>query len=88
MKHTGMLVAFAGGAIAGAIFGVLISPDKGSNIRRKLGSAVHKEGHNFKVKLKHYLEQQGIKLDCCQLDSLVDDLIDNDSPVIDEEDNN
>ncbi len=79
MKNAGMLIAFAGGAVAGAIIGILISPDKGSNIRDKIGHMVHDKGHSLKSKLKGYLEQHGVKVDCCELENFVDDLMAKDS---------
>ena len=35
-RKTGIVVAFAVGAVAGAVAGVLLAPDKGENTRRKI----------------------------------------------------
>lgn len=81
MKNLSLLIAFAGGAVAGAIIGVMLAPEKGSDLRKKMCDEAHNRGHEAKLKLKHFLDSHGIKLECCQLDDLVDELIENDSPA-------
>jgi gas vesicle protein len=38
MKESNTLLAFAAGAAAGAVLGILFAPDKGSETRRKIAS--------------------------------------------------
>ncbi|MEG1615887.1 MAG: YtxH domain-containing protein [Bacteroidales bacterium] len=85
MKNLSLLIAFAGGAIAGAVIGVMIAPDKGENIRKKVFDMAHDKGHEAKMKLKEFLEEHGVHLECCQLDSLVEELIDKDTPATKED---
>ncbi|MEG1586391.1 MAG: YtxH domain-containing protein [Bacteroidales bacterium] len=80
MKNVGLLIAFAGGAVAGAVIGLMLAPDKGENTRNKVYEFAHDTGHQAKMKLKDFLESHGIKLECCQLDNLVDELIEKDTP--------
>ena len=40
MKGLGYIGAFLGGAAAGAIIGILVAPDKGSNTREKISGTV------------------------------------------------
>ncbi|NII27823.1 YtxH domain-containing protein [Pseudoflavitalea sp. X16] len=47
-----ILAAFAIGAAAGAIAGILLAPDKGSETRRKLGEEGKKLAEGFKRKCK------------------------------------
>ncbi|MEG0947834.1 MAG: YtxH domain-containing protein [Bacteroidales bacterium] len=81
MKNLDLLIAFAGGAVAGAVIGLMLAPDKGANTRHKVYEFAHDQGHLAKMKLKDFLESHGIKLECCQLDNLVDELIDKDTPA-------
>lgn len=81
MKNENLLIAFVGGAIAGAIFGMFFAPEKGSVLRKKVCDMAHDKGHEAKLKLKHYLEAHGINLDWDQIEDLVDELIEKDSLI-------
>lgn len=81
MKNVGLLIAFAGGAVAGAVIGLMLAPDKGKNTRHKIYEFAHDTGYEAKMKLKDFLEAHGIKLECCQLENLVDELIEKDAPA-------
>lgn len=65
MKTLGYLGAFIGGALAGAAVGLLAAPDKGSETRAKLTSAV-----------KEFCDKHDIKLTRKQVEELVDDVTD------------
>lgn len=54
MKNKGVLGAFIGGAIVGAIAGILFAPEKGSDTRAKLSGTVDDflKKHNIKLKRK------------------------------------
>lgn len=80
MKNVGLLIAFAGGAIAGAVIGVMLAPEKGAETRKKIFDFAHDKSNEARERIKEYLEAHGIKLECCQLDQLVDELIDKDTP--------
>lgn len=48
MNTTGkILTAFAVGAVAGAVFGILFAPQKGSDTRRKIGETGKKFANSF-----------------------------------------
>ena len=79
MKNLDLLVAFAGGAIAGAVLGIMLAPDKGSNTRRKVADYAQDKADLAKWKLKTYLDQHGIKLERGQLETLVDELVGRDA---------
>lgn len=56
MNNAGrVLIGFAVGAVAGAVAGVLMAPDKGDNTRTKLADKSNKAREDINVKL-----QQGI----------------------------
>lgn len=65
MKTLGYIGAFIGGALAGAAVGLLAAPDKGSETRAKLTSAV-----------KEFCDKHDIKLTRKQVEELVDDVTD------------
>ena len=51
MKGLGVLGAFFGGAIAGAVIGLLLAPEKGEDTREKITDAVDDfmKKHNIKL---------------------------------------
>jgi gas vesicle protein len=57
MKGLNMLAAFLGGAAIGAALGILFAPEKGEDTRQKI---------------KDILREKGIKLNCSEMDELVD----------------
>ncbi len=63
MKNKGVLGAFIGGAIVGAIAGILFAPEKGSDTRAKLSGTVD-----------DFLKKHNIKLNRKDVENLVDDL--------------
>jgi gas vesicle protein len=53
MNNTGKIfAAFAIGAIAGAVAGILMAPDKGSLTRKKIADAGKKLGENLETSFK------------------------------------
>ena len=44
MKSLGYLGAFFGGALAGAVIGLLLAPEKGSELRERIAEALRKRG--------------------------------------------
>ncbi len=65
MKTLGYLGAFLGGAIAGAAFGVLIAPEKGSETQKKLVDTID-----------DFCKKHNIRLSKKDVDDLVDDIQD------------
>lgn len=63
MKGLGYIGAFLGGALAGAVVGLLMAPDKGKDTREKLTNAVD-----------DFLKKHNIKLSRKEVCDLVDDL--------------
>ena len=63
MKNLGYIGAFLGGALAAAAIGLLLAPEKGSDTRTKIGSAVDE-----------FLKKHNIKLSRKDVDDLVDDI--------------
>jgi gas vesicle protein len=54
MNDTGkIVVAFAAGAVAGAVLGVLFAPDKGSETRRKISEQGKKMSETMKEKFRY-----------------------------------
>lgn len=49
MKASDFLVAFVSGAVVGAICGMLFTPEKGSDLRKRIAEALRKRG----IKLNH-----------------------------------
>ena len=65
MKSLGYIGAFLGGAVAGAILGVLMAPEKGSDTRVKITDAV-----------EDFMKKHNIKLNRKEVGDLVDDIED------------
>lgn len=63
MKGLGYIGAFLGGALAGAVVGLLMAHDKGADTREKLTNAVD-----------DFLKKHNIKLSKKEVSDLVDDL--------------
>ncbi|MDE5782964.1 MAG: YtxH domain-containing protein [Prevotella sp.] len=63
MKGLGYVGAFLGGAAAGAIIGILVAPDKGSNTREKISDTVN-----------DFLKKHDIKLNRKDVGDLIEDL--------------
>jgi gas vesicle protein len=65
MKSLGYLGAFFGGAIAGAVIGLLLAPEKGEDTRVKITGAVD-----------DFMQKHNIKLSRKEVNDLVDDIAD------------
>ena len=65
MKSLGYLGAFFGGAIAGAVIGLLLAPEKGEDTRTKITDAVD-----------DFMKKHNIKLSRKEVNDLVDDIAD------------
>ena len=63
MKGLGVLGAFLGGAIAGAVIGLLLAPEKGEDTREKITDAVD-----------DFMKKHNIKLSRKEVSDLVDDI--------------
>ena len=63
MKSLGYLGAFFGGALAGAVIGLLLAPEKGADTREKITDAVD-----------DFMKKHNIKLSRKQVSDLVDDI--------------
>ena len=63
MKSLGYLGAFFGGALAGAVIGLLLAPEKGSDTRVKITEAVD-----------DFMKKHNIKLSRKEMSDLVDDI--------------
>lgn len=63
MKNLGYLSTFLGGALAGAVVGLLLAPEKGSDTRGKITGAVDE-----------FLKKHNIKLSKKDVSDLVDEL--------------
>ena len=63
MKSLGYLGAFFGGALAGAVLGLLLSPEKGEDTRLKIADAVD-----------DFMKKHNIKLSRKEVNDLVDDI--------------
>jgi gas vesicle protein len=63
MKSLGYLGAFFGGALAGAVIGLLLAPEKGSDTRVKITEAVD-----------DFMKKLNIKLSRKEVSDLVDDI--------------
>ena len=65
MRSLGYLGAFLGGALAGAVIGLLVAPEKGADTRVKITDAVD-----------DFLKKHNIKLSRKEVKDLVDDIAD------------
>ena len=65
MKSLGYISAFLGGAIAGAVLGLLLAPEKGKDTREKITDAID-----------DFLNRHNIKLSRKEVCDLVDDIQD------------
>ncbi|MBQ3769416.1 MAG: YtxH domain-containing protein [Prevotella sp.] len=65
MKSLGYLGAFFGGALAGAVLGLLLAPEKGEETRVKITEAVD-----------DFMKKHNIKLSRKEVKDLVDDIAD------------
>jgi gas vesicle protein len=63
MKSLGYLGAFFGGALAGAVIGLLLAPEKGEDTRAKIADAVD-----------DFMKKHNIKLSRKEVNDLVDDI--------------
>ena len=65
MRSLGYLGAFLGGALAGAVIGLLVAPEKGADTRVKISDTV-----------EDFLKKHNIKLSRKDVNDLVDDIED------------
>ena len=63
MKSLGYVGAFLGGAIAGAVIGLLVAPEKGKDTRSKISDTVD-----------DFLRKHNVKLSRKEVDDLLDDI--------------
>jgi gas vesicle protein len=63
MKSLGFIGAFLGGAVAGAVIGLLLAPEKGTDTREKITDAVD-----------DFLKKHDINLSRKEVGDLVDDI--------------
>ena len=72
MKTFSYISAFLGGAIAGAAFGLLMAPEKGTDTRTRISDAVD-----------DFCKKHNIKLSRKEVDDLVDDIKEAAAEVVD-----
>ena len=63
MRSLGYLGAFLGGALAGAVIGLLVAPEKGADTRVKISDTV-----------EDFLKKHNIKLSRKEVNDFVDDI--------------
>lgn len=71
MKTLGYIGAFLGGAIAGAVLGILMAPEKGADTRTKISDAVD-----------DFCKKHDIKLSRKEAEEFVEDIKDAASDVL------
>ncbi len=62
MSNTKILMAFIGGAAAGAALGVLFAPDKGSKLRKNLSESAKDFADRILTKAEEIAEENGAPL--------------------------
>ena len=62
MKNLSLLIAFAGGAVTGAVIGLMMAPDKGSNTRHNIVDFAHDSAAKAIFKLKRFLALHGLNI--------------------------
>ena len=65
MKSLGYIGAFLGGAVAGAVIGLLVAPESGKDTRTKVSDTVN-----------DFLKKHNIRLSRKEVEDLVDDIKD------------
>ena len=63
MKNLGYIGAFLGGALAGAVIGILVAPESGKDTRSKVTDTVN-----------DFLKKHNIRLTRKEVEDLVDDI--------------
>ena len=63
MKNLGYIGAFRGGALAGAVIGILVAPESGKDTRSKVTDTVN-----------DFLKKHNIRLSRKEVEDLVDDI--------------
>ncbi|MDY3848753.1 MAG: YtxH domain-containing protein [Prevotella sp.] len=63
MKNLGYIGAFLGGAVAGAVIGLLAAPESGKDTRTKIADTVN-----------DFLKKHNVKLSRQEVEDLVDDI--------------
>ena len=71
MRTVGYIGAFLGGAIAGAVVGLLIAPQEGKRTRNKISDTVD-----------DFCKKHDIKLSKIDVDNLVDDIKEAESDIV------
>jgi gas vesicle protein len=58
-----MILSIAAGVAAGAVLGILLAPDKGSETRRKISERSNEYADNLKTKFNDFIESMLDKFD-------------------------
>ncbi|WP_374950544.1 YtxH domain-containing protein [Mucilaginibacter sp.] len=72
MANTKTLLGFLAGAAVGALAGILLAPDKGSETRKKIGQKTNDLGDSLKGSFSDFID--GIKDSYSSIRSQADDL--------------